>query len=239
MYSREHHNLIYSALDNFNSDYLTEHQILFGGGTRIALELNEYRKSIDIDFLCPNKDSYRAVRTTASNNSLGNLVKKDFEYPREIRLDRDSTRCFILIDGVTIKLEFVSFADYSLNQDKNNNFHVPAIDHDACYLTKLLANADRYNDEPYKDIFDLLAMFENWGEINTEVWKASDTHYSYNSVFSGLEKACAKIIQNTQKYLEIAQNELEITSEYSEKLVNDVSKQFMNYVLAQKSLHIR
>ncbi|GAB7225145.1 hypothetical protein VoSk93_43660 [Vibrio owensii] len=48
----------------------------FGGGTRIALELDEFRESIDIDFLCPNKDSYRSVRQEVMNVTLGNLVKE-------------------------------------------------------------------------------------------------------------------------------------------------------------------
>ncbi|WP_322543705.1 nucleotidyl transferase AbiEii/AbiGii toxin family protein [Pantoea eucrina] len=31
--------------------------MFFGGGTRIALEINEYRESIDVDFLCPDRAS--------------------------------------------------------------------------------------------------------------------------------------------------------------------------------------
>ena len=49
-YSKTHHQLIRTALENFNHDFLAQHRILFGGGTRIALELSEYRESIDIDF---------------------------------------------------------------------------------------------------------------------------------------------------------------------------------------------
>ena len=47
---RQHHRLIARALENFNADYLRENRILFGGGTRIALELGEFRESVDIDF---------------------------------------------------------------------------------------------------------------------------------------------------------------------------------------------
>ncbi|QBL09800.1 hypothetical protein E0Z06_09855 [Rheinheimera sp. D18] len=77
--------LIATCLHNFNSDYLKQHNILFGGGTRIALELNEYRESIDIDFLCKDRAAYRAVRQQVSSNSLGDLVKIPFSYPRDIR----------------------------------------------------------------------------------------------------------------------------------------------------------
>ena len=58
-YQRKHHQLIASCLENFNTDYLARHNILFGGGTRIALELDEYRESVDIDFLCPDINAYR------------------------------------------------------------------------------------------------------------------------------------------------------------------------------------
>ena len=56
-FSIQHHQVIESALNNFNADFFYENKILFGGGTRIALDLNEFRTSIDIDFLCPDKSS--------------------------------------------------------------------------------------------------------------------------------------------------------------------------------------
>uniref|UniRef100_UPI0040478EF9 hypothetical protein n=1 Tax=Rheinheimera sp. TaxID=1869214 RepID=UPI0040478EF9 len=64
-YRRRHHQLIASCLENFNTDYLARHNILFGGGTRIALELDEYRESVDMlqhwfanetDYACAAKD---------------------------------------------------------------------------------------------------------------------------------------------------------------------------------------
>ncbi|MEZ5534816.1 MAG: nucleotidyl transferase AbiEii/AbiGii toxin family protein [Thiolinea sp.] len=65
-----------------------EHHIYFGGGTRICLELDEYRESVDIDFLCPDRKAYIAVRETLNSASLGQLVNQDFSYLREIRADR-------------------------------------------------------------------------------------------------------------------------------------------------------
>lgn len=61
-YKAKHHQLIRSVLNNFNADFFFANNIFFGGGTRIALEINEYRESIDVDFLCPDRASYRAVR---------------------------------------------------------------------------------------------------------------------------------------------------------------------------------
>ena len=229
-YSKTHHQLIRTALENFNHDFLAQHRIIFGGGTRIALELSEYRESIDIDFLCPDKQSYRAVRHEVTEYSLGNLVKNDFSYPREIRADRDAVRCFIEINGTRIKLEFVSFADYQLTADPNAPFPVPALSKSSCYLTKLLANADRYADSPYKDIFDILAMFLSWGEIPQDAWEEADAHYGKSVVIKSLIKSCSKIAENKLKYQKIAIEELDICPEFAESLLNITLPQFVDYI---------
>ena len=79
-YALTHHQIISSALKNFNSEFLCKNNIIFGGGTRIALEIDEYRESVDIDFLCPDMASYRAVREQVTNISLGCLVNTEFNY---------------------------------------------------------------------------------------------------------------------------------------------------------------
>lgn len=43
----------------------------FVGGTRISMELDGYRESVDIDFLSPDKASYRSVRETVTERNLG------------------------------------------------------------------------------------------------------------------------------------------------------------------------
>lgn len=227
-----YHNLIRKALDNFNPIFLLENNVLFGGGTRIALEINEYRLSVDIDFICPNKESYRSVRQEVSNVSLGNIVRKDFVYLREIKQDRDSVRCFIEINNNPIKLEFISFADYNLNKDIGTYFNIPYIDRKACYTTKLLANADRYNNSPYKDIFDLLAMFDNWGDIPRDSWKEADNHYSSEVIMLGLDRACSLIKDNENKYIKIATEELSIDEFYARHLIHEVSNNFVEHINA-------
>ena len=58
-YQLPHHRLIMTALAQFDADFFTQHAICFGGGTRIALELDEYRESVVIDFL--NRTSTRLL----------------------------------------------------------------------------------------------------------------------------------------------------------------------------------
>jgi hypothetical protein len=142
------HQAIYEALLHFDAQFLAAHQILFGRGTRISLELAEYRESVDIDFLCPDKASFRAVRAAVTSDSLGHLVTQEFVYPRQIRADRDAVRCMISMNNINIKLEFVSCADYDLKPDQNI-FPVPCINRHSCFFTKLLANADRSTVQGY------------------------------------------------------------------------------------------
>lgn len=231
-FNKSHHKLIRRALEYFDSDFLKKNSIIFGGGTRIALELDEYRESIDIDFLCPNNDSFRAVRSTITDNSLGQLVKKEFTYPRGIRADRDGVRCGILLNDSEkiIKLEFVSFANYDLTTDTSNFFSIPALSQTSCYTTKLLANADRYNDKPYKDFFDILAMFNAWGSIPPEAWIAAEAQYGKNPILNGLIKSCEKIKNNSNEYLDIAINELDITESFAKKLINTTYPKFSEYL---------
>jgi len=177
-YKRDHHNKINSALHNFNDIFFTDHTIIFGGGTRIAMEIDEYRESIDVDIICPNSQSYKAARSEITNISLGRLVKKEFKYLREIRADRYAIRTFIEIDKTPIKIEVISFADYRLNSLINTDiFPIPYLDKSSCFITKLLANADRALQPPYKDIIDIIVMHMQWGEIPESAWKEAYRHY--------------------------------------------------------------
>ena len=135
IYKREHHQRIYSALEHFNAKFFQEHHIIFGGGTRIAMEIDEYRESVDIDIICPTVASYRAARSEISTHSLGQIVKKEFNYEREIKADRYAARTFISIDNQPIKLEIISFANYRLKSLINPDiFPIPYLDTSSCYI---------------------------------------------------------------------------------------------------------
>ncbi|MEE2023016.1 nucleotidyl transferase AbiEii/AbiGii toxin family protein [Alkalimonas mucilaginosa] len=204
-YKRAQHQRIAACLENFNSDFLSQHTILFGGGTRIALEFGEYRESVDIDFLCPDKAAYRAVRQQVTNQSLGKLVRQDFHYSRDIIFDRYGVRTFIVASGVPIKLEFVAFDNYQLEPDKAGTlFPVPYIDHTSCYVTKLLANADRVGVKPYKDILDILVMCAYLGEIPQAALDEAYSHYSKKVIDQSLQKSLLQLTQNTAVYAEAA-----------------------------------
>ncbi len=59
---RLEHKNISEVLAGMNQDRLLENKCFFGGGTAIVLKLDEYRLSLDIDFLCDQTDGYREIR---------------------------------------------------------------------------------------------------------------------------------------------------------------------------------
>src|SRR5271165_69781 len=105
MFDRLHHRRIHTLLSRFNTDYLLQTGCYFAGGTAIVLSLNEYRESLDVDFLCSSHEGYRALRNTISNASLGQILNQPVELMREVRADRYGIRTIAVIDGEPIKLE--------------------------------------------------------------------------------------------------------------------------------------
>lgn len=201
-YRLPHHQLVERCLENFNKNFLEENHILFGGGTRISLEINEYRESVDIDFLCQDKHSYRAVREQVTNESLGKLVMKDFTYARDIRTNRDSVITLLDCDGEKIKLEFVCFDNYKLTAGADPDlFPVPYLERTSCFYTKLLANADRALSIPYKDIFDIVAMVWKWGDIPEKALELARSHYGI-VVDRKLAVALRHMVSNKSRYKE-------------------------------------
>jgi len=226
LYKHPHHNIINSALEFFDAEFFESNRIPFGGGTRIALELDEYRESIDIDFLCQDRESYRAVREQVSSNSLGQLVKKEFVYLREISFDRYAVRTYIEFKGATIKLEIVSCDQYDLVISPPDLFPVPYLHQSSCFYTKLLAHADRPLAEPFKDIFDLLMMFKCWGVVPSSVW--SDVNKIYGSVaLRTLVKGLNDVIQKPKTYEKTGVKHLKISPELAKSLVYELPNKFL------------
>ncbi|WP_420588296.1 nucleotidyl transferase AbiEii/AbiGii toxin family protein [Bacterioplanoides sp.] len=226
---RTHHQLIWDALSHFDSSYLEANNILFGGGTRIALELGEYRESTDIDFFCAGRSSYRAVRSQTTNSSLGHVLNENsgLEFLRDIRADRDAVRTYVRTpeDGTPIKLEFVHFDICDIVQDEGDTlFNVPVVDRATCFTTKLLANADRFDNPSRKDIFDLCMMRREWGEIPVEAWENADRTYGYPTIFQGLYGALSKLMDESDSAIETAVDSLKIEENLANELIDDVSE---------------
>lgn len=230
---RPHHQRIAAVLQCFDADYLKQHGILFGGGTRIAMALNEYRESTDIDFFCHSSGAYRAVRSQATQHSLGELIKANYPFHllREVRADRDAVRTFVKspIDETAIKLEFIHF-DIPINQEQQDGFDIPLVSRESCFTTKLLANADRYMQGVPKDIFDLCMMRKEWGVIPTLSWQLAANCYGEKTIANGLTNALNLFLKNPEKLLNLAIENLKIETELAYKLVHEVAPSFLKEI---------
>jgi Nucleotidyl transferase AbiEii toxin, Type IV TA system len=165
-FRKPHHRLIARVLESLDGALLLRTHCYFGGGTRIALEFNEYRESRDIDFLCASREGFRELRETVSHQSLGKLVSKRLRLAREVRSDRDGIRTFFEVDSTIIKFEIVREVRIDLVGTIDRRLGVPALDAPYLMAEKLLANADRGGDASVhsRDLIDLAFMVASLGK---------------------------------------------------------------------------
>ena len=222
-FRRSHHRDIAAILKALDNTFLSENRILFGGGTRIALELDEFRESLDIDLFCVGKAAYRAARSTVSNEDFGKLFKPgqapERYQGRDIRIDRDAIRSFLAADGGPIKLEIIHFDDQNIKAcEPDSRFPIPYVCRESCFATKLLANADRYRDSS-KDIVDLCMMKKHWGAPLPAAWESAFSHYGRDTVTRGLERALMGLVAKPAKSIAGLVSALSIDENLAEEIV--------------------
>jgi len=233
-FTRTHHQRINHLLSQFNPDFLYQNNILFGGGTRIALELNEFRESVDIDLFCIGTDAYRAARSTITNVSFGELVKEGCEIERfagrEIRADRDAIRTLLVGTDQPIKLEIVNFSNqHLLPGEVNTLFPIACVSRVGCFATKLTANADRYNDH-IKDILDLCMMRREWGNIPEKAWEIACEEYGQRTISSALGRALRKLHQNEKAKVE-AVDSLRVGPALANEIIDEQSNVWLEELM--------
>ena len=183
MYKRGHHNRILKVLRAFDPEVLNAAKCFFGGGTAIVLQLDEYRESADIDFLCSDVEAYRHLRTAIEvPHSLGTLLRSPLDYAREVRTERDKVFTRALVDGVQIKIEFVLEARIKIGGATDPAIGIPVLARTDMYAEKLLANEDRCMDRAVmnRDAIDLAMMIHHWGPIPDEAWGKTIATYGRN-----------------------------------------------------------
>lgn len=194
MFNRPHHQRVAKILKAFNSDLLQEAKCYFAGGTAIVLSLGEYRESLDVDFLCASNEGYRLLRNTVSEHSLGALLHEPIKHLREVRADRYGVRTVLEVEGIPIRVEFVSEARITIDGNYNSVFGVPTLSQVDMYTEKLLANADRGLDKATmsRDIIDLSMMIDTWGDIPESSWNKAHAAYGEH-IFKAFAKSLVMI----------------------------------------------
>lgn len=183
MFRRPHHNAILTALTSFDGDLLQSAECYFGGETAIVRSLDEYRESIDIDFMCTSREGYRMLREITWDRGFEGLIKPSMPIKtlRSLRTDQYGIRTIIQPVGIDtpIKFEIVRENRISLSGAVDARLGVPQLARDDMYTEKLLANADRWPDRAVlsRDIIDLSIMISRWGPIPEAAWEKARTAY--------------------------------------------------------------
>ena len=165
-------------LGALNSALLQQAECYFAGGTAIVLALDEYRESLDIDFLCASNEGYRLLRNTVSDE-LGLLQRQGLKHLRPVRADRYGIRTTLEVEGVPIKLEIVSEGRIKIEGELDPVLGVPMLSRNDMFAEKLLANADRGLDKSVmsRDMIDLAMMIGTWGAIPLVAWEKAERAY--------------------------------------------------------------
>lgn len=182
MFRRQHHNDILAALRALDGDLLLEAECYFGGGTAIVLHLDEYRESVDIDFLCASQAGYRKLRQALwGKPDLSGLLRPQsgIKALRDVRVDQYGIRTWIGAGETAIKFEIVREARIALAGHMDAQLGVPVLSRGCMYAEKLLANADRWNDTSVlnRDLIDLSMMIARWGPIPDDAWRIAAEAY--------------------------------------------------------------
>ena len=175
------HRAVQQVLDSLNAPFLETCKCYFGGGTRIVLELDEYRESMDIDFMCADRDGYRNLRGTVSNSSLGEISNTLCLW-REVRADMYGIRTYIEVAKQPVKFEIISEGRIDIDCMRIDGVPVASLSHTSCFAEKLLANADRGNDASTRsrDLIDLAFMIASWPKASVmEGLELAETAYGH------------------------------------------------------------
>jgi hypothetical protein len=158
------HRRVVAELRRLDGALLESCRCYFGGGTRIVLELGEYRESKDIDLLCADRDGYRRLREAVMADSLGRIARRGLKLSREVRADQYGIRTRLGSDREPLKLEVIRESRIALAGTRVRGVPVPCLDHASAFAEKLLANADRGLDRSTlsRDAIDLAFMVQGW-----------------------------------------------------------------------------
>jgi hypothetical protein len=184
MFERPAHRAVIRVLSALDASALAQLSCWFGGGTRIAMDLGEYRESRDIDFLCSDASAYADLRVAVQRHGYAALFgpsrSDEVELPREIRADQYGVRFPAVIAGSAIRVELIREARIELARPVHPDWSpVPCLSIGDCYSEKLLANCDRWadSDSLCRDLLDLAALRSWHGPIPDAAWAAAESAY--------------------------------------------------------------
>lgn len=205
-FRRPLHRTVAGLLEELDGDFLLRSGCFFGGGTCLALLLDEFRESRDIDFLCSSREGFRALREVVGVQSLGPLARRELPLAREVRADRDGIRTFLAAGETRIKFEIILEARLDLSGSIDRRLGVPVLDLACLAAEKLLANADRgMDDATYaRDLIDLAFLHAHEGRKTLDAgMERAETAYG-SAVRAGLARSLERLAARRGRLAECA-----------------------------------
>lgn len=199
MFLRPHHQRIHQVLLALDANQLREHACYFGGGTAIVLQRDEFRESVDIDFMVSDLAAYRELRRMLQDPDnlarfLG-LGRGPLTALPEVRADQYGIRTALPLKPSPIKFEIVFEAriafDLPLPEDQIAG--ITTLTPVDLVASKLLANVDRWADAGAmsRDIIDLAMLQPSPKVWTAALQKAEDAYGAV--VLQALEKARSQL----------------------------------------------
>lgn len=187
-YHRPEHDIISDMLQRMDGAMLLQNRCFFGGGTAIVLKYGEYRRSLDVDFLCSDQDGYRSLRTAVTSDGPHALIPKDVKVVRDHRADGYGIRMFLEHRGMPIKFEIVREGNIDLEGGTDPQFGVPTLSASSMFATKLLANADRWADRSTasRDAIDLGMLLQHHDVVPPDALEKAFRAYGEPTVARGV-----------------------------------------------------
>jgi len=224
-YKRAHHQLIEEILTSLNPISLQQKGLLFCGGTRISLEHDEYRESLDIDFVPCDHTAFSSLRKAVFENQLENIFFKDdglLSIESDIRSDRYGVRLLLShkSDPAT-KVKFEIFSEDRMVFDmtrhevftgSHNNLKIATTNMHEQWVAKILAHVDRGDDPSNlnKDLLDITFMTHQSGFLPADTLIRANEIYSDagEKLLNGIQKLDDKALTYYQKILKISDDHL-------------------------------
>lgn len=184
MFRRDEHRAVLHLLEALDAGLLESHHAWFGGGTRLVLELGEYRLSKVVDFLCSDARAFAELRSLTRQGGAAALFSDesppDVELPREVRADQYGVRFPLVASGLPLKVEIIREGRIALDPGVRPTWSpITCLARSDAYAEKLLSNSDRWPDRQVlaRDVIDLGMLRSEMGPIPEDAWAKAEGAY--------------------------------------------------------------
>jgi len=222
-FRRARHRAVARLLEALDHERLRTLRCFFGGGTAIALEVDEFRESADVDFLCADRTMYRSLRELVFDADIDGLFREPIVKMRDTRADMDGIRNFVLVDGMPVKFEIIVEGRIAIADSDRTLCGATTLSVVDAFTEKLLANTDRGLDRSTvsRDLIDLLALSIRHGVIPQAALHHASEVYG-QSVTRTLAMTCA-MLRDDHAYRAECMSKLDIDATWAAALTAELT----------------